>query len=406
MNEMVSIASIERTGEKDVLRDFFVLSADCHVNEPNDLWITRVDKKFRDRVPTVKIDEKGRKWFVIEGQRPSRIHEAPKDQSVSVEAFKKQADEAGGRRPHLDMTIGAMFQQQGGFDRDRYLDMDYDGIDAEIVFPNKGLTAWRSPDPEHNVAMCRVWNDWSHEVFGDSKRSYPMACVAPSDVQAAVKEVERVAKLGFHGVMLPPTVRDTGYNRPEFEPLWAALSAAGLPICFHAGTGKDPRTATGDGGAIINYVVHAMNTVLQPAVEMCASGVFERFPKLQFATVEAGAGWIPYALYAMDFGERCHNFWVMPKLKERPSDYFRQHGHASFETDPIGAELRHHLGPDVLMWGNDYPHLEGSWPHSAEHIETWSKGMTREEKAKTLGLTAARLFNIEVPERFRTQGAA
>jgi predicted TIM-barrel fold metal-dependent hydrolase len=397
----VSTASYESTGEKEVLKDFFVISADAHVNEPHDLWATRIDKKFRDRVPSIKVDEQGRKWFVIEGLRPSRIREAPRDAQVSVEDFKKRVQEADGERPHLDKTVGAMFQKQGGFDRERYLDLDYDGVDAEIVFPNKGLTNWQSPDPEHNVAMCRVWNDWAHEMFSGSKRSYPMACAAPADVPAAVEEIERVAKLGFHGVMLPPLVRNSGYNSRDYDPIWAALTAAKLPVCFHAGTGKDPRTASGDGGAIINYVVHAMNTVLQPTVELCASGVFERFPTLQFATIEAGAGWIPYALYAMDFGERCHAYWVSPKLKERPSDYFRRHGHASFETDPIGAELRHHLGPDVLMWGNDYPHLEGSWPHSSGHIENWSAGMTHEEKGKVLGLTAAKLFNLDVPERFR-----
>ena len=77
-----------------------------------------------------------------------------------------------------------------------------------------------------------------------------------------MKEIERVAGLGFKFVMMPPLVKGTGYNMPEFDPIWATLSDTGLPVTFHAGTGKDPRTASGDGGAIINYVVHAMNTVL------------------------------------------------------------------------------------------------------------------------------------------------
>ncbi|WP_051362145.1 amidohydrolase family protein [Solimonas soli] len=385
---------------KKRLKDFFVVSADCHVNEPNDLWAARVPEKFKDRLPGIKVDDQGRKWFVAEGIRPSRIREAPRDSQVSIDVFKAEA-EASGERRELDKTRGAMFQRQGGYGLERYDDMDYDGIDAEIVFPNKGLVNWQSPDPEHNVVMCRAWTDWAHETFGHTKRSFPAACIAPADIPAAVKEVERVARLGFHSVMMPPLVRGTGYNMPEFDPLWAALSDTGLPLCFHAGTGKDPRTASGNGGAILNYVVHAMNTVVEPVVQLCASGVFDRFPKLKFATIEAGAGWVPYTLWAMDFGSEAHAFWVSPKLKYKPSEYFRMHGHASFETDPIGIETRKWTGVDTLLWGNDYPHIEGCWPRSEETIASWAAELTRDELKKILGLNSARLFNIEVPERYR-----
>ncbi|WP_281783294.1 amidohydrolase family protein [Sinimarinibacterium flocculans] len=391
-------AASPSSSRKQRLKEFFVVSADCHVNEPNDVYSARIEPKFKDRLPRIEVDEKGRKWFVAEGIRPSRIREAPRDEAIDVGEFKQQAEREGAR-PHLDKTKGAMFQRQGGFGPERYEDMDYDGVDAEIVFPNKGLVNWQSPDPEHNVAMCRAWTDWAHETFSDSARSFPCACIAPADIPAAVKEVERVAALGFRAVMMPPLVRNgLGYNMPEYDPLWAALTETGLPLCFHAGTGKDPRTAMGNGGAILNFVVHAMNTVVEPVVQLCASGVFDRFPKLQFATIEAGAGWIPYTLWAMDHGARCHAFWVSPKLQDLPSGYFRRHGHASFESEPIGVELRRYLGPESLLWGNDYPHIEGSWPHSAEAIEKWSAGLGSDEVARIVGLNAAKLFNIPVPE--------
>jgi len=388
--------------EKEVLKDFFVVSADCHVNEPLDVWSARTDAKYHERLPRIKVDEQGRKWFVAEGIRPSRIREAPRDESVPVDQFIDKAA-AQGKRPQLDRTKGAMFQNQGGFTADRYRDLDYDGIDAEIIFPNKGLVNWQSADPELNVVMCHAWNLWADETFHGHSRSFPGACIAPADIAAAVKEVEWAAGRGFKFVMLPPLVKGTGYNMPEFDPLWAALCDANMPITFHAGTGKDPRTATGNGGALLNYVVHAMNTVVEPTVQMCGSGVFDRFPKLKFATIEAGTGWIPYTLWAMDHGSVCHGFWVMPKLKYKPSEYFKMHGHASFETDPIGIQLRDWMGIDSFLWGNDYPHIEGSWPHSETAIKSWAKDLTREETAKIIGLNAAKLFNIEVPERYRAR---
>jgi predicted TIM-barrel fold metal-dependent hydrolase len=393
------LKAADQPADKKTLNDYFVISADCHVNEPNDVWAARTDKKFHDRLPRVKIDEQKRKWFVAEGIRPSRIREAPRDESVSIAEFVEKGD-----RPHLNRSLGAMFQDQGGITADRYRDMDYDGIDAEVVFPNKGLVNWQSSDPELNTVMCHAWNLWALESFGGHSRSFPSACIAPADLESAEKEIEWVKANGFKSIMLPPLLKSRGYNLPEFDRLWAAACDARLPIMFHAGTGKDPRSATGHGGALINYVIHAMGTVAQPTVELCASGVFDRYPDLKFATIEAGAGWVPYVLHAMDFGYNAHNFWVMPKLKYKPSDYYRMNGHSSFETDPIGVELRDRMGIDNLLWGNDYPHLEGCWPHSAEQIKVWGKDLTEAEIAKVIGLNSAKLFNIDIPERYRTAG--
>ena len=148
-----------------------------------------------------------------------------------------------------------------------------------------------------------------------------------------------------------------------------------------------------------------MNTVLEPTVQLCASGVFDRHPKLNFATIEAGAGWVPYALWAMDQGYDKHAFWVSPKLKYKPSEYFRRHGHASFQEDPVGIQLREWIGVDSILWGNDYPHLEGTWPYSEGVLGKLTETLQRDEKAKIYGLNAARLFNIEVPAKFAAADA-
>lgn len=395
-------ATLEKRPAKQALQDYFVVSADSHVNEPFDLWSKNIEERFRGRVPRIEVDDKGRKWFKVEGFRPSMIREAPRDAQVTVDEFKSMS--AGGQKPELDRTKGAMFQQRGAPTGERYDDMDYDGVDVEILFPNKGLANWASPDPEHNTAMCRVWNDWAYDNFGASTRSYPVACIAPADIAAATKEAKRIVDLGFHAVAMPPLLKDgRGYNLPEFDPLWDVLSGAGIPVCFHAGTGKDPRTATGNGGAIINYVVHAMNTVLEPVVQLCSSGVFERFPALKFATIEAGVGWVPYALWAMDQGFDKHAFWVSPKMKEKPSTYYRRHGFASFQEDPVGIATRDLVGVDSILWGNDYPHIEGTWPYSEQVAERLLAGMSDGDKAKILGLNAARLFNVPVPADRKAQ---
>ena len=221
-------------------KKYFIISADCHVLEPPDLWERRIAPKFRHRLPKMELDDRGRKTLIVEGQRSTRI----RDFSLAGDDLERA--------------------KSGSWDpAKRHKDLDRDGIDAEVVYPNRGLLMWASPDHEHQTEMCRVWNDWAIEVFPTSqKRSLPVAAIAPQNVETSVKEVERVAKLGYRAVFLPVQVPDQPYNLPLYEPLWAAIQETGMPMSFHVGTGKDPRTATGNGGAILNYVWHALATAI------------------------------------------------------------------------------------------------------------------------------------------------
>src|ERR1700733_12232827 len=88
---------------KNRFTDYFVVSADCHVNEPPDVFSSRVEERYRDRIPKMQVDEKGRKWLIMEGARPSWIREAPRDQQLSITQFKRRW-ETDGARPQLDRT--------------------------------------------------------------------------------------------------------------------------------------------------------------------------------------------------------------------------------------------------------------------------------------------------------------
>src|SRR5262245_438447 len=380
-----------RTARPDDPDKYFIVSADCHANEPATLWAERIDAKYRDRVPRVITDANGVQWRVSEGHRPDRLRIA-------------------------DLEGEDMLRQKAGAEpQQRLRDDARDGIDAEVIFPNKGLAMWATPDPVFAQAQCRVYNEWAWETFGPyNDRLAPAAAIATGDLAGSIAEVERVAKLGFRALTLPckpiwgaHDVDHPNYNLPTFDPLWAVVQATDLPITFHVSTGRDPRAARGNGGAVVNYVSHALTPSIEPVANLCASGVFERFPRLRFATIEAGIGWVPWILDAMDEAYRKHHFWVRPKLKHLPSEYFRRHGFASFQEDAAGLALaeRYDL-TDNFMWGNDYPHHEGTWPHSAQAIERTMSGLGDEARAKILGLNAARLFKFDVPARARRPSSA
>jgi predicted TIM-barrel fold metal-dependent hydrolase len=265
---------------------------------------------------------------------------------------------------------------------------------------------WATPDPLFSQAMCRVYNEWAWEVFGPYyDRLSPLACIAAGDIEGSVAEVYRVAKVGFRGLSLPckptwgsGTSEDANYNLPMFDPLWAAVEETGLPMTFHVSTGKDPRGAKGNGGAVINYAIHSLAPTAEPVVNLCSSGVLDRFPGLRFATVEAGIGWVPWLLQAMDEAYEKHHMWAFPKLKMMPSEYYRLHCRSTFGEDKPGLDLAEPYGlQNNFMWGNDYPHHEGTWPHSAEAIERTMGGISDDTRAAILGLNAAEMFGFEVP---------
>jgi predicted TIM-barrel fold metal-dependent hydrolase len=186
-----------------------------------------------------------------------------------------------------------------------------------------------------------------------------------------------------------------------FDPLWAAVQETGLPISLHVGTGKDPRSSTGNGGAVINFVWNALGTAIEPVVQFTAAGIFERFPELKVVTVEAGIGWLAWTLWAADEGYTKHHFAVRPKLQMLPSEYWKRQGWATFGDDPMGIDtMKYYGGSERIMWGNDYPHHEGTWPHSEPVVERTMGHLTDTERRNILGLNAAKLYGFEVPAGF------
>jgi predicted TIM-barrel fold metal-dependent hydrolase len=375
-----------RSARPDDPDKHFMISADCHANEPPELWRERIEPQYRERVPGVQLGADGKKYQSTEGFRPIRLR------NVVFEGEDLERNKAG-RTPE-----------------ERLADHKRDGVDIEIIFPNKGLTMWATPDCEFSQAMCRVYNTWAWEIFGPyNDRLAPMACIASGDLEGAIAEVQRVAKLGFRGLALPckpiwgaHDFRDLNYNLPEFDPLWAAIQDADLPVTFHVSTGRDPRASRGNGGAVINYAVHSLAPTMEPIANLCASGVLERFPGLHFASIEAGIGWVAWAIEAMDEAYLKHHMFVRPKLKMLPSEYFKAHGFASFQEDKSGLDLaREHDLVDCFLWANDYPHHEGTWPHSAQAIERTMSHLNETERARILGLNAARLFGFDIPDRER-----
>src|SRR5580658_7796013 len=159
-----------RTARPEDPNKYFMVSADCHILEPANLWAERLDSKYKDRLPKIETDENGVKWMVSEGWSRSRL---------------------------LDFQFDGedLIRSKAGSDPvQRLKDHDRDGVDVEIIFPNRGLMMWATPDSQFAQAQCKIYNDWLYEALAPYKdRMLPMAALATGDLEGTIAEIKRIA---------------------------------------------------------------------------------------------------------------------------------------------------------------------------------------------------------------------
>ena len=129
------------------------------------------------------------------------------------------------------------------------------------------------------------------------------------------------------------------------------------------------------------------------------AGVFERYPNLRVVLSENRIGWVPATLDFLDHLYETPIFAdVQDELPRRPSDYWASNFwvNASFLHAEGEAEARHRVGVDHLMWGSDYPHVEGTWPDSADKLRVALAGVPEPEATRILSGTASDLYGFDL----------
>ena len=359
-----------------------IISADSHIQEPDDLYAERLPARFRSRIPHEE-ERDGKRYYIVEGRKPRRLDLAETRETAEDKEREFRNDPSGGR------DIGR-----------RLADLDREGIDAEVIYPNDSLAVFQSPDPEYQMAVARAYNDWVSEwSAGHRDRFAPVGVVPVADLAAAEAEVERAAGLGLRAVKVPIVANERPYNRPEYEPLWAALEETGVVLTFHSFTNDRDRypedwgEEEGFGGAL-SFMALSMAEGVQPVTYMIASGALERHPGLRMAVVESGAGWLAWLLHVLDEQAEKKHMWIRPKLALKPSEYFRRQGFVTFSDDPMAIRNIEFTGSECLMWGSDYPHDEGTFPHSREVIDRTFDGLSAADRQRVVHDNAAKLYGF------------
>ena len=312
---------------------YTVISSDNHVVEPPDLWTSRADARFKDRVPRIIREESGADWWYCDG------HKVTSNEPGTQVGVRFESPES------LSLDSGTFDDvRPGGYIPEEHVkDMEIDGIDASIVYPSLGLLLYSVPDGEVLTHAFKIYNDW----VGEFCSAYPkvlkaIALLNTDDVEQGINEMERCAKLGFVGAMItvyPPV--DRPYSLPIYEPLWATDQDLQMPLSLHIATNRP-----GPGQEFQNllsthpwFIANVDHWVRESIGQMIFTGVFERYPKLQVGSVEMELSWAPHFLDRIDntYTQKQIEF-VQYRFKEDmlPSDYFHRNVFLGFQEDCRG----------------------------------------------------------------------
>lgn len=332
-------------------------SGDSHFIEADEAWATALPKALADRMPKSVKDPDGRHETVsIDGLSFRRKLPSP----AQIEFMERSV------RPGM------------GDIEARLKDLDGEGIWGEVVYPSLGMWNSMYRDPVLVREAMRVSNDWVKEKLIDpSPRMVPTAQVSVLDIGDAIAELERSAEMGFRCVFMPcePPKALPQYNDEAWEPFWTACERTNMVLAFHIGTEPIDHLAgevigiavRGPGGAVINHT-HSSISGLKATMMMVGSGVLDRHPDLRMLVSEAGASWVPFLGDRMNEAYRQHGFRAFPKLSSSPKEILYRQVYASFQHDESAIPTMTALGYNNVMWGSDYPHLEGTFGHTQETL--------------------------------------
>jgi predicted TIM-barrel fold metal-dependent hydrolase len=369
--------------------NYLVISSDGHAGPPAAVYREYLDPEFREA-----FDE----------------HQAAVEAGRMVNtAFVEEWDEETGDR-----------EMKAGYDPDvRDGILDQEGVAAEVLFPDadvlgtgrlasspfgSGLGSGSGADPANVKAGARAHNRWLADFCATNPARRIGVAVVPvtAGVEDAVAQVGAAAEAGLRGIMIPTRWFDApAYLDPGYDPVWAACAEAGLVLHTHSGAG--PADYTLGPGFLPIYAAEAWWWAARPFWVLVLSGVFERHPALRYSIAENGAWWVPDIVTRMDEKwEGAHNTRKFGDafragLPLRPSEYVDRN--CFFAASTPGADeidRRHAIGVDNLMWGNDLPHPEGTYPHTRKWITERFRDVPGDETARMLGLTAARVYGVDV----------
>lgn len=388
-----------------------IISVDDHILEPRDLWLSELPASVRERGPRTVRE---RVALRFEGGHYGFTRDVPDGQWCDVWLFDDLAVPTGllhapaGLPPDQVRNVPATYEdfRPGTWDQAaRLADMDLNGVEAAINYPNTfprfaGQGFAERADKALALQCLRIYNDWMVDVWcggAGRGRLIPLTLVPLWDPALAAEEVRRCAAKGSHAIAFSENPAKLGlpslYTR-AWDVLWAACEETETTVSMHIGSSSSMPTTSADAPLATTMSLSSQNAE-GALCDWVFSGTLDRFRTLKVAFAESQVGWMPFLLERMDLVWRDGVGGV--ELPEAPSSYVRGRVFGCVFDDQHGLVSREAVGMDAILFETDYPHSDGTWPHSQDVAARLcaGAGMDAAEVHALLRGNAIRAYGLE-----------
>jgi len=247
--------------------------------------------------------------------------------------------------------------------------LDDVGIERTVLYPTFGLAYGKIHNRDWSQAVTRGYNDWLYSTYlKRDSRLHGMALLPLANVDAAILELRRVVdQLGMRGAMLPSNGLPQQLGAKIYWPLYAEAEKLGCALAVHGGCHDNTGLDNADPFAVTRGLGHAF-TVAASFGGMIFAGIFDRFPNLRVAYLEAGAAWLLMAIERLEEGYETHipydpdGSYLQMQAGEDVADYIQRQiaedrifigteGKEKFLPQTIAA-----LGSKGFVYSSDFPH--------------------------------------------------
>jgi predicted TIM-barrel fold metal-dependent hydrolase len=385
-----------RPGDATRTANYVVVSADSHVGP-------KMDTQLREYCPKEHLEDYNA-WLAeveeeLRNPGPSFVSKLP-------DQVRSYAEHRG--------------QEDGAWDIDvRLARMDEDGVAAEVMYHGTGVERipFNRPQlvdiavnpqvtgPQMEAVGVRMYNRWLADAVSTAPARLIGLAQLPlaSPLEVWVDEVRWAKSAGLRGVNLPaPRTGQRQYFDPYWEPLWSVCEELQMSLNTHSGSGD---VLLFNAPPEFHYMYKQFETGYfgrRHVHQMVLSGVFERHPSLKLAITEQAGHWVQGEIRDMEssYVQRWASD-LRKDVKKRPREVWATNcfvgasmmsdTEARLGLEPGGLELN-------LMWGRDYPHLEGTWPFTKKCMRKTFGGLPPEIIRPLIGGNAIRLYDLDIFE--------
>ena len=387
-----------------------VISCDCHAgalpagykpfldkefHQAADAWWLVYAREMMARVGTFFDQEAADTYAEQAGNEGSG-----KFQKSAMSAAQQASDEQ--LREYLSDPDSVIAPRRGEYDAAvRLRELEADGIAAEVIFPQMapfgaGLMMYRhNVSPAQRAAGNRAYNRFLADLCQTNPgRHAGVAVIDVDNIADTVQEIRECHAMGlFGGVLLPASTGENPYyhHYDHYAPLWSVCEELAMPVHTHSGWSPDYGNVP---AATPMYISEVDMWAHRPFTALLWSGAFEKHPDLKLIFTETGCSWILETLRTLEFKANNPIFAHFTKeLSLTPREYFQRNcyiGASFLPRHEVGDRYR--IGVDKLMWGSDYPHMEGTWPNTMDKLRETFHDVDEGEIRDIMGETAVEVF--------------